>query len=464
MTDTQALTQNEIHQDLEDFQVFESHQRLNKKEMFENQFLDFMKWFKDDVHGKYTRKDFQRMELKHLLYRVGGLVFVLLPLYLYFHSQFPQYALVWGVPLLFLAIFFAQQGEVVHMRTHCPNKLTGYNWVDRAIDYFGLAMAGISPTLFGRRHLAAHYNDIGNVSKIFSEVWLTFDQMPLSYYSRPQTLVKFLLDPQFCREEKLDRKTLFIETTTFYIYLGALITEIFFGSYFLLIFHLLPGLVIASSQILGAVIVHSGIDNRNSFESNGIFDHHTAKGLFKVSLWFFGLLNNGFFVNHGIHHAYPQVPLDIITKNYKRYHQKILHDYTGVRYNTVISHIMFKPLLENLKKPNFFDYIVTFLLCNVALVAMMLTIMGLPVPPTVFEPLLVDYRIFVAYSKSERLACMVAFWDKMHLEERYHAIQRPNAYLEMVYGRYTQMKKYLAEHPVDEASILNRPTRTMNLG
>lgn len=96
MTDTQALTQNEIHQDLEDFQVFESHQRLNKKEMFENQFLDFMKWFKDDVHSNYTRKDFQRMELKHLLYRVGGLVFVLLPLYLYFHSQFPQYALVWG--------------------------------------------------------------------------------------------------------------------------------------------------------------------------------------------------------------------------------------------------------------------------------------------------------------------------------------------------------------------------------
>lgn len=306
--------------------------------------------FKSDVHEKYTRKDFQRMELRHLLYRVGGYIFVLLPLYLYLHSQFPQYALVWGIPLLFLAIFFAQQAEVMHMRTHCPQKLTGISWVDRAIDYFGLAMGGVSPTLFGRRHIAAHYNDIGNVSKLFSEVWLTFDKMPLSYYSRPQTLVKFLLDPQFCREEKLERKTLLIETITFYIYLVAVATELFFGSYFLLVFHLIPGLITASSQILGAVIVHSGIDNRNSFESNGIFDFQTAKGLFKVPLWFFGLLNHGFFVNHGIHHAYPQVPLEIINKNYKRYHHKILKDYTGVRYNTVVDHVMFKPLLENLKE------------------------------------------------------------------------------------------------------------------
>lgn len=247
--------------------------------------------FKSDVHEKYTRKDFQRMELRHLLYRVGGYIFVLLPLYLYLHSQFPQYALVWGIPLLLLAIFFAQQAEVMHI-----------------------------------------------------------DKMPLSYYSRPQTLVKFLLDPQFCREEKLERKTLLIETITFYIYLVAVATELFFGSYFLLVFHLIPGLINASSQILGAVIVHSGIDNRNSFESNGIFDFQTAKGLFKVPLWFFGLLNHGFFVNHGIHHAYPQVPLEIINKNYKRYHHKILKDYTGVRYNTVVSHVMFKPLLENLKE------------------------------------------------------------------------------------------------------------------
>lgn len=334
------------------------------------------------------------------------------------------------------------------MRTHCPNKLTGIGWVDRAIDCLGLAMAGVSPTLFGRRHLAAHYNDIGNISKLFSEVWLTFDKMPLSYYSRPQVLLKFLLDPKFCREEKLDRPTLLVETISFYIYLGALVTELFWGSYFLLMFHLFPSLLLSSCQILSAVIVHSGIDNRNSFESNGIFDYQTADGLFKVTLWFYGLLNNGFFVNHGIHHAYPQVPLDIINKNYKQYHRKILQDYTGVRYNRVISHDMFGPLLKRLKKPNLFDYVVTFLICNIALFAMMLTIMGLPMPPTVFEPLLVDYRIFLVYRKSERIACMVVFWDKMHLQQRYQSIPRPNVYLEMIYSRYRKMKHYLTKESV----------------
>jgi hypothetical protein len=455
MADVPRAIQAEIQRNFEDFQVFESHQHLNKKEMFESQFLDFMKWFKDDVHSTHTRKHFQRIELRHLLFRVGGYVFVLLPLYLYLHSQFPGYALIWGFPLLFVSIFFAQQAEVMHMRTHCPNKLTGINWVDQAIDYFGLAMGGISPTLFGRRHLAAHYNDIGNVSKLFSEVWLTFDKMPLSYYSRPQTLVKFLLDPQFCREEKLNRQTLLVETIAFYVYLGALVTELFFGSYFLLVFHAFPSLIIASGQILSAVIVHSGIDNRNSFESNGIFDYRTAEGLFKVPLWFFGLLNHGFFMNHGIHHAYPQVPLEIINKNYKRYHQKILQDYTGVRYNTVVSHVMFEPLLKSLKKPNPFDYVVTFVICNVALFAMFLTIMGLPVPPTLFEPFLVDYRIFTTYNKSERLACIVAFWDRMDLDQRYQAIERPNTYLEMVHRRYTKMKQYLSKQPVAKKSVQN---------
>lgn len=455
MADVSRVVQTEIQRNFEDFQVFESHQRLNKKEMFESQFLDFMKWFKDDIHDNHTRRDFQHIELKNLLYLVGSYAFILLPLYLYLHSQFSQYALVWGFPLLLLAIFFAQKGEVMHMRTHCPKNLTGISWVDRAIDYFGLALSGISPTLFGRRHIAAHYNDIGNISKLFSELWLTFDKMPLSYYSRPQSLIQFLADPQFCREEKLDRRTLLIETTAFYIYLGALVTELLFGSYFLLVFHLLPGLLLASSQILGAVIVHSAIDNRNSFASNGIFDYQTAEGLFKVPLWFFGLMNNGFFVNHGIHHAYPQVPLEIINRNYKRYHEKILQDYTGVRYNTVISHVIYKPLLENLRKPNLFDYAIAFLVCNVALLAMMLTIMGLPLPPSFFELSLVDYRVFLAYSKSERLACIVTFWDKLRLEQRYQAIQSPNTYLKRIYDRYGKMKRYLIEHPVPQRSILN---------
>ncbi|NJL43653.1 MAG: hypothetical protein HC935_10985, partial [Pseudanabaena sp. SU_2_4] len=35
-----------VYKDFDDYQDFQSHQRLNKKEMFDEQFMDFMKWFK----------------------------------------------------------------------------------------------------------------------------------------------------------------------------------------------------------------------------------------------------------------------------------------------------------------------------------------------------------------------------------------------------------------------------------
>ncbi|MGL5940007.1 MAG: hypothetical protein ACRC2S_06405 [Waterburya sp.] len=448
-------TNSSVYSDFSDYQKFASHQRLNKQEMFDDQFMNFMKWFKQDVHQTYTRQDFQKIELRNLAILAIGYLVILLPLYLYLHWQFPQSALVWGVPLFGLAMFFAKNGEVMHMRTHSPKKLTGIGWLDHVVDYLGLAVSGISPNLFARRHLAAHYNDIGIVSKVFSQVWLTFDRFPLSFYSRPQILVKFLRDKEFCSEEKLNHKTLSIETIAFYVYLVGVVTELCFGSYFLFVFHLLPNLCIASCQIVSAMIVHSSTDNRNSFESNGIFDSQTAKGLFRVPLWFYGLSNNGFFVNHGIHHAYPQVPLNIINANYQRYHHKILNDYTGVRYNQTNSHRIYEPLLANLNSPNWFDYGVSAIISLVAWMAMMLTIMGLPIPPTIFELALVDYRVLTTYSKSERFACWVNFFERLNLEERYKAIENRNTYLEWVYGKYIERKNYLTQHPVPENSVVN---------
>jgi hypothetical protein len=386
---------------------------------------------------------------------VSGYLGILLPLYIYLHGQFRQYALVWGIPMFLVAMFFATKGEVMHMRTHSPTQLTGINWVDRLVDYLGLAVSGISPNLFSRRHLAAHYNDIGIVSKIFSQVWLTFDQFPLSFYFRPQILVQFLQDKEFCKQERLNRQTLLIEIISFYIYLAGVVVELWFGSYFLLVFHLLPNLCVASSQIISAMLVHSSTDNRNSFESNGIFDYKTAEGLLRVSLWFYGLSNNGFFVNHGIHHAYPQVPLNIINANYKRYHQKILNEYSNVRYNQTNSHRIYKPLLANLDPPNLLDYGVSVIISILAWMAMMLTIMGLPVPPSIFELALVDYRVLTTYSKSERFACWISFFEGVNLEKRYKEIENRNTYLKWVYRKYIQKKNYLNQHPVSKNSFVN---------
>src|SRR5207244_5947119 len=101
---------------------------------------------------------------------------------------------------------------------------------------------------------AAHYNDIGNFSRLFSQAWLTFDDLPACYYLKPYLLIKFLFDKKFCEAEKIDRRLLLIETLLFYGYYAAMIYELFaLHSYFLLVFHMFAVLLIASSQFLGDV-------------------------------------------------------------------------------------------------------------------------------------------------------------------------------------------------------------------
>jgi Fatty acid desaturase len=452
MTQQPKPTGNQaVYGDFDDYQDFESHRRFNKREMFDPDFLKFMAWFKKDIHSRYSRKDFQRIELRNIAQLSVGFIGMICA-YVYCHINFPQYALGWGALLFVVAIFVTQKGEVMHMRAHSPSNLTGSRIMDEAVDTLGMPLTGISPGLFKRRHCAAHYNDIGNISRIFSQVWITFDKVPVNYYLRPWMLVQFLLDKDFCRDEMINRKRLLIETIGFYTYLGVMITELFHGSYFLLVFHLLPSFLLASSQVLSAVTVHSGVDKNNSFESNGLFDPATAKGLFKVPLYFYSLIGNGGVLNHGIHHAYPQVPLEIVNKDFRRLNQHILENYSNVRYNMVMSMRIQKPLLERLGPPNPFDYVVAFFCSIIALVSCMFTVVGMPIPPTVFELLLVDYRIYFVSTKAERYANSVAFWNSINLEERYQQTESPNTYLKWVYSRYTRMKSYVEANPLPEAS------------
>lgn len=86
------------------------------------------------------------------------------------------------------------------------------------------------------------------------------------------------------------------------------------------------------------MISHSGIDKRNSFDSNGIFDHN-CQGLFKVMIWLLNNVANMFPINHGIHHAYTQLPLEVINRDYQLINSHILASYPNVRYNTV--HFLF---------------------------------------------------------------------------------------------------------------------------
>src|SRR5207249_3612914 len=108
------------------------------------------------------------------------------------HTFLPVHPYLWGVPLFLAGVWVMKKGSVIHMRSHSPQNLTGVWLFDRMIDVLGLASSGVSTNLLKRRHLAAHYNDVGNFSRLFSKAWLTFDDLPACYYLKPYLLIKFL--------------------------------------------------------------------------------------------------------------------------------------------------------------------------------------------------------------------------------------------------------------------------------
>jgi hypothetical protein len=437
-------SQADVANDFDDFKVLGNLKKLNRDELFDEQFLDFMRWFKKDVHSRYKKSDFQKIERNDFLFLVFGYI-ALIGCYISFRANLPEHPFLWGIPLFIASIVVIKKASVVHMRTHAPQNLTGNKVFDRAIDILGLASCGISTNVLKRRHLAAHYNDVGNVSRLFSTAWITFDELPMSYYVKPYLLIKFLLDKEFCENEKIDRRLLLIETILFYGFMAAIIYETFFlHSYFLLAFHVLPGLLVSSSQAMGASFAHSGVDKRNSFESNGLFDPKKLTGLLKVSNAYFAFFNDNFTINHGIHHAYPRVPLEIINKEYEHYHQHIFATYKDVRFNQLNSQKMHKNILERLPTPNFLNVIVTLFICVVAHVSICLTILGFFIAPIPFEPFLVDYRIFTKSTPVERMTNFIKFMDNVELHEKFQQTKEPNTYLNFVHARYQRFKARLA--------------------
>lgn len=70
-----------------------------------------------------------------------------------------------------------------------------------------------------------------------------------------------------------------------YCYMIALICELYYlKSFYILAFHMTPVMFFISATVCQAAITHSGIDKRNSFDSNGLMDADTAEGLFACHL------------------------------------------------------------------------------------------------------------------------------------------------------------------------------------
>jgi hypothetical protein len=358
---------------------------------------------------------------------------------------------VWFVPFFIVSLWAIRKEEVVHMRSHWPSKMTGFEAFDKGIDYTMMILTGASKETFRRRHVAAHYCDIANLSRVFSDVWVPFVTLPAIYYLRPFLIVKFIRDTEYLRREKMDRTQLIIEAVGLYSYMITLFAELYYGSFFLLCFHLFPLLVFHGSQILGATLSHSGIDKRNSFNSNGLFDPDTAKGLFKLSITIVNVISGGGIINHGIHHGYSQAPLELINREYKRINQYCLDNFKDVRYNNVLAMQVQATIYDNLPPLRFYDYIFQSIVTCTILFFSVLTVIGMDIPPVFFEPFLVDYRILTHASKSQRYANILGMWDTIHMMERYGRVSNPNAYLQFAAKQYVFMQEWIAAHPDPKA-------------
>jgi len=210
-----------------------------------------------------------------------------------------------------------------------------------------------------------------------------------------------------------------------------------------------PGVVYHGAQVMGAMIAHSGIDKRNSFNSNGLFDWREAKGLFQVTLFVVDLFANGGLSNHGIHHAHTQLPLHLLNKNLREINSYALKTFKDVRYNTVNSHFIYGDLHDTLPAPNWYDYIIQAVFVFLLLAYSAIIIMGAPLPPPIaFENLLVDYRFYFYVNRADMWIRWKAYAEHIQIKARQELIVSPNAYLDLVAGFFPAAESWLKTHPV----------------
>jgi len=417
--------------------------------VWDPQFLEFSKWVRKTYFKDVSIEDMQRIN-REGFFKLSVSIFLQFTLYWVLYWTVPEYFYIWALPLFVLNCFLVQTGEIVHTRSHWPKRMTGSDQMDALVDSVAIVITGTSKEGFRRRHIVAHYSDVANCSRIFSDVWIPFSQFPASFYVYPHKLLLLFLDVEYCRRENLSRQQLLVEMIGFYTYLSLMLYEVLFAnSCFLLVFHMGPGLIYHGSQILGAMISHSGIDKRNSFNSNGLFDWREAKGLLQVTLFIVDLFANGGASNHGIHHAHTQLPLHLINKNLREINAYILKNYKDVRYNNLLSQNIYGDLFDTLPPPKWYDYIIQALVVFIVLAYSAIIVTGVPLPPPVmFEIWYTDYRFYFYINRADMWARFRVFFDYVQIQARRDLVISPNAYLDLVCSNLPRCEAYLKDHPV----------------
>ena len=71
------LSQAALASEFEDFKVLGDLQSMDRRELFDEQFMHFIRWFKKDIFSRYTKAEFRRMERNNFLSLIFGYLAVL---------------------------------------------------------------------------------------------------------------------------------------------------------------------------------------------------------------------------------------------------------------------------------------------------------------------------------------------------------------------------------------------------
>jgi len=430
--------------DEDDFKLLRSRRM---EDIFDEQFRDFASWMRRTYTSRYPYSEMRRMNRNAVL-DFAFTISISISLYCVLRIFYFDYVLYWAFPFfLWSLLYVTGKEDICHTRTHWIVNMTGSSFLDNMVDWSMIVVTGGSREIARRRHVSAHYSDVSNHARLFSDVWIPFITLPLAFYVFPHKILQVALDKEYCKKEMLERKQLFIEAIGLYCYMAAAFYELYRGSFFIVAFHTIPTLIVHGATACSAAVAHSGIDKRNSFNSNGLFEVDKLNGLFWVHIKLLCLLADNAPLNHGIHHAFSQLPLHIVNKDHREINRHCLEHYKDVRFNQVLTHIMHKNILDRLPPPKWYHYIVQFFVSLGVIILNGGIFLGLPVTPVPFELMLVDYRALLVSTKAERYANHMGLLKALEFEERETEMEDTNAYYQLVMEKYQMMKEYLKNYP-----------------
>lgn len=369
-------------------------------------FLRFARVFRQDLDARFTRADHRRSVQRTFLMSMGAYALAAGGLLAGLSAGIPHGLLyLWTFLVCFVAHRMGM--TVVHGRVHNPFT-TGSRRVDQLIDLVASVATLWSSEAFKPRHWIGHGEEVGLYSGMRAPGRNENEAVPLGYFANPLLGWRALLDRRFREMSGINSRMLAVQVLAITAWFGVAVAEVaLHGTAFILVGHLLSGILGLSAAILVSSLVHSSLARPNSFESCAIMHADDAGELLGVSLFLLDtLMVKGMGTGHVLHHAHPTVATGILRHELPRWRAYVRAHHPEARYNRTLVHDIYRRTFASLGEPTWLDRVLQGVATLVALLMGALLLVGL-LPGHVFaltEHLMVDYRLALRLATLDRRA------------------------------------------------------------